>query len=384
MKAINVNKAPVVLGGSATVTLPKPAWPVVDERDVERVARVVQSGVWSWTGPEEMAFCKEYARFVGTRHCVGLANGTVTLQCALQAVGVVPGDEVVVPALTWVATMQAALDIGADVVLADIDPETLCISPGAIEKALTRRTKAIVPVHLYGCMCDMDAIMKIARRRKLKVVEDGAGGIGDVGSFSFQQSKILTSGEGGAVTCNDEEIYRTIFALKQVGWMPDPAIPFQPGVAPKLVSGHRYCHNYRITEMQAALLRGGLARLTRQTRLRETIARRPPRPASDASGLLRDDLSFRSGPGRGSDAGALSQGLGGRRNPFQYDLPASLSQSPDESVRRDQSASVPRSGPDPRLRPSPSAPYGDGNGADRTAAGAPAFVEFAKKDSSDS
>ncbi len=284
MKAINVVKAPAKLGGRKTVTLPEPKWPVVDERDVARVVRVVRSGNWSWTGPEEMAFCKEYAQFVGTRHCVGLANGTVTLQCALQAVGVVPGDEVIVPALTWVATMQAALDIGADVVLADIDPETLCISPAAIEKAVTRRTKAIVPVHLYGCMCDMDAIMKIARQRKLKVVEDaahqqgsqwrgqGAGGIGDVGSFSFQQSKILTSGEGGAVTCNDEDIYRTIFALKQVGWMPDPAVPFKPGVAPKLVSGNRYCHNYRITEMQAALLRGGLARLTRQTRLRETNA----------------------------------------------------------------------------------------------------------------
>jgi L-glutamine:2-deoxy-scyllo-inosose/3-amino-2,3-dideoxy-scyllo-inosose aminotransferase len=209
---------------------------------------------------------------VGSRHCLALANGTVTLQCALQAVGVVPGDEVIVPGLTWVATAQAAMDIGADVVLVDIDPRTLCIDPQAIRKAITPRTKAIVPVHLYGCMCDMDAIMEIASRHKLKVVEDvahqhgsrwrnrGAGAIGDAGSFSFQQSKVLTCGEGGAVTTNDDEVCRIVHALKQVGWGPDG----QPG--------NRYGHNYRITEMQAVLLRGGLTRLAEQTELRDENA----------------------------------------------------------------------------------------------------------------
>ncbi len=256
-------------GGKPAVTMKCPPWPVTGRQELAWMAEVVRSGKWSWLGKHETAFCREYAKFIGSRYCIGLANGTVTLQCALQAVGVKPGDEVIVPGLTWVATAQAALDIGANVVLVDIDPETLAIDPAAFERAITRKTKAVVPVHLYGCMCDMDAITSIARRHKLKVVEDvahqhgsrwrgkGAGAIGDAGSFSFQQSKVLTCGEGGAVTCNDQAVYETVFALKQVGWGPDgkPA--------------RRYGHNYRITEMQAVLLRGGLRRLTSQTELRD-------------------------------------------------------------------------------------------------------------------
>lgn len=259
-------------GGKPAVTTKCPVWPVSGSRELIWMEQVVRSGKWSWLGQHEMAFCKEYAKFIGSKYCVCLANGTVTIQCALQAVGVKPGDEVIVPGLTWVATAQAALDIGANVVLVDIDPETLCIDPAAIEKAITRKTKAIVPVHLYGCMCDMDAIMKIARKHKLKIVEDvahqhgsrwhnrGAGAIGDAGSFSFQQSKPLTCGEGGAVTCNDKAVYETVFALKQVGWGPD------------MKPANRYGHNYRMTEMQAVLLRGGLQRLAPQTALREDNA----------------------------------------------------------------------------------------------------------------
>lgn len=231
---------------------------------------VVRSGQWSWMGPHERAFCQEYAAFIGTPYCACLANGTVTLQCALQAVGVQPGDEVILPGLTWVATLQAALDIGANAVVVDIDPESYCLDPEAVEAAITPRTKAIIPVHLYGCMCDMDALLDLARKYNLKVVEDvahqqgsrwrnvGAGALGDVGSYSFQQSKILTCGEGGAITCKDEEVYRTIFCLKHVGWSPDLATP-----------GNRYGHNYRFTEMQAVLLRGGLRRLPDQLRIRE-------------------------------------------------------------------------------------------------------------------
>ena len=273
-----------VFGGGSMVTIEAPSWPIRTEDDALRVADVVRSGHWSWIGDQERAFCEEYARFIGTRFCLCMANGTVTLQCALQAVGVVPGDEVVVPALTWVATAQAALDIGANVVLVDIDPRTLCMDPDAFEAAITPRTKAVVPVHLYGCMCDMDAVMRIARKHDVKVVEDtahqhgsrwreqSAGAIGHVGSFSFQQSKILTSGEGGAITCRDDEIYRTCFALKQVGWCPDPAVPLTRDTPPQLARAGRYGHNYRITEMQAALLRGGLARLEEQNRRREENA----------------------------------------------------------------------------------------------------------------
>lgn len=274
-----------IRGGAPAVTHQAPAWPVVSELEVAWMEAVVRSGNWSWVGPHETAFCNEFKGFIGSKYCLGLSNGTVTLQCALQAVGVEPGDEVIVPGLTWVATAQAAMDIGANVVLVDIDPETLAIDPASIEKAITPKTRAIVPVHLYGCMCDMDAIMDIAARHNLKVVEDvahqhgsrwrnrGAGAIGDAGSFSFQQSKVLTCGEGGAVTCNDEEVYRTVHCLKQVGWAPD------------MTPGNKYGHNYRMNEMQAVLLRGGLRRLTEQTRVREENA-----------ALIREGLTSLGGP----------------------------------------------------------------------------------------
>jgi len=261
-------------GGSPAVKKSAPRWPIAGDLEAAWMEAVVRSGKWSWLGPHEHAFCAEFAAFIGSRHCLCLANGTVTMQCALQAVGVRPGDEVIVPGLTWGATAQAALDIGANVVLVDIDPETLCIDPEAVEKAVTKKTKAILPVHLYGCMCDMDAIMRIAAKHQLKVVEDvahqhgsrwrnkGAGAIGDAGSFSFQQSKVLTCGEGGAVTCNDDEVYRVVHCMKQVG------------LAPDLQPGDMYGHNYRMTEMQAVLLRGGLTRLNDQTALREENAYR--------------------------------------------------------------------------------------------------------------
>ncbi|MBA3710365.1 MAG: DegT/DnrJ/EryC1/StrS family aminotransferase, partial [Planctomycetes bacterium] len=261
-------------GGAPAVNRSAPAWPIVGELEVSWMEAVVRSGAWSWNGPHETAFVKEFAQFIGAKHCLLLSNGTVTLQCALQAVGVVPGDEVIVPGLTWVATAQAAFDIGANVVFADIDPETLCLDPQAFERAITPRTKAVIPVHLYGAMCDMDAIMEISRRRGIKVVEDvahqhgsrwrnvGAGAIGDIGSFSMQQSKVLTCGEGGAITTNDSKVNDIVHCLKHVGHDAN------------MVAGNRYGHNYRGTEMQAVLLRGGLRRLAEQTCLREENAAR--------------------------------------------------------------------------------------------------------------
>lgn len=290
-------QALAVSGGKPAVQRRAPQWPVAGDWEAKEMAKVVRSGAWSWLGHHERQFSDDFARYIGTRHCLCLSNGTVTLQCALQAVGVVPGDEVIVPGLTWVATAQAALDIGANVVLVDIDPRTLCIDPGAIEAAITPRTKAIIPVHLYGCMCDMDAIAAIARKHKLKVVEDvahqhgsqwrgkRAGSLGDAGSFSFQQSKVLTCGEGGAITCDNQDVYLTCFALKQVGWMPDVSKPAEAGKAPPLIAGNRYGHNYRMTEMQAVLLRGGLSRLEEQTKRREESAAR-----------LREGLEKLGGP----------------------------------------------------------------------------------------
>ncbi len=296
MATIKKSSVPAVVGGPKAVTLPLPAWPVVGKRERQWMDDVVASGRWSWVGRHERRFCEDFADFIGSRYALALSNGTVTMQCALQALGVVPGDEVIVPGLTWVATAQAAMDIGANVVFADIDPETLGLDPAAFEAAITPRTRAVIPVHLFGCMCDMDAIMKIARRHKIKVLEDvahqhgsrwrdkGAGAIGHAGSFSFQQSKVLTSGEGGAVTTNRLEVYETVFALKQVGWA--PANPRQNLFEP-LVRANRYGHNYRMTEMQAVLLRGGLSRLPGQTERRERAAQQLREGLEKIGGPLR-------------------------------------------------------------------------------------------------
>jgi L-glutamine:2-deoxy-scyllo-inosose/3-amino-2,3-dideoxy-scyllo-inosose aminotransferase len=263
-------------GGSPAVTLKPYPWPIVGEQEVQWMEEVVRSGKWSWMGPHETAFTEDFRNFIGANYALCVSNGTVSIQCALQAVGVEPRDEVIVPGLTWVATAQAAMDIGAQVVLVDIDPETLCIDPQAVAAAITPRTRAIIPVQLYGCMCDMDALGELAKKHDLKIVEDvahqhgsrwkgiGAGAIGDAGSFSFQQSKVLPSGEGGAVTCREEAVYRTAFALKQVGWTPPP----------DMVPANHYGHNYRITEMQCVLLRGGLTRLADQTEKRDTNVQR--------------------------------------------------------------------------------------------------------------
>ncbi len=281
-----------ICGGEPAVTLEHEPWPTAGDIEAEWMDEVVRSGKWSWVGPHETAFCEEFARFIGSEHAMALSNGTVTIQTALQAVGVIPGDEVIVPGLTWVATMQAALDVGANVVLVDIDPETWGVDPEAVEAAITQKTRAIVPVHLYGCVVDMDAIMDIARRHDLRVVEDcahqhgsqwrgeGVGSIGDAGSFSFQQSKPLTSGEGGAITCNDDEIYRTAFALKHVGWAPS-----EDGEG--LEAAGVYAHNYRSTEMQCVLLRGGLTRIEEQTRIREENATRLAEGLERIGGPLR-------------------------------------------------------------------------------------------------
>ncbi|MCD6360131.1 MAG: DegT/DnrJ/EryC1/StrS family aminotransferase [Armatimonadetes bacterium] len=281
-----------ITGGSPAVTLEHSPWPVAGEQEVRWMEEVVRSGAWSWLGEHERAFCEEFADFIGTRYAMGLSNGTVTIQTALQAVGVQPGDEVIVPGLTWVATMQAALDVGADVVLVDIDPETWCIDPAAVEAAVSERTRAVIPVHIYGCMADMDGVMDVVQRHGLKVVEDvahqhgsrwrdrGAGSIGDAGSFSFQQSKVLTCGEGGAVTCSDEEVYRTAFAIKHVGWAP-------PTETEGLTPAGLYGHNYRMTEMQAVLLRGGLRRIEEQTRIREENAARLAEGLERIGGPLR-------------------------------------------------------------------------------------------------
>ena len=260
---------------------PWPKWPVWDENEEKGLLEVLRSGVWSYNGPKELEFNKAFAKFIGAEYAISAANGTVTLQLALEACGVGLGDEVIVPGLTWQATAGAVLDVNAVPVLVDVSQDNWCIDPAEVEKAITPRTKAIIPVHLYGCFADMDAIMEIARKHNLRVIEDSAhkhggerkgkkaGSIGDAGSFSFQLSKLMTAGEGGAVTTSDPQLFEKLDALRNCGRRPENQESADKGAGLYGSEGDLIqSGNYRITDFQAALLIESLKRLPEQNRIR--------------------------------------------------------------------------------------------------------------------
>jgi dTDP-4-amino-4,6-dideoxygalactose transaminase len=267
-------------GGTAVRTAPWPSWPVWDETEERALLEVLHSGQWGMiSGGKVREFEETWARFQGAKHCVCVVNGTAALEVALRALGVGPGDEVIVPPYTFVATPSAAILVGALPIFADIDPETYELDPAAVEAAITPRTKAIVPVHIGGCPPDMDGILGLAKQHDLKVLEDAqahgaewrghrVGALGNVGTFSFQASKNLNAGEGGAIVTNDEELYQRIWSLHNVGRV----------LSPEWRTSGWYQHeilgfNYRLTEFQAALLLAQFSRIEEQTARREKGAR---------------------------------------------------------------------------------------------------------------
>ena len=209
----------------------------------------------------EQEFEQEFAAYHGTKYAVFMANGTTTLECALTALGCGEGDEVIVPALTWMATALAATCVGAVPVFVDIEPTTLCMDPEKLEAAITPKTRAIIPVHAYGSTADLERILAIADRHGIPVIEDcahmqggfwngrGVGSWGKVGSFSFQQSKTLASGEGGICITNDKELADKIYLLKHIGY----ARGLKQGQGIQAPEG-MICHNYRATAFQAVIL----------------------------------------------------------------------------------------------------------------------------------
>ncbi len=265
-----INKL-AVNGGPKTVTRDFP-WPIFDETDVNAIIDVVRSGQWGNPDCADSvkSFEDEFAEFCGAKYALACVNGSVALRLALIACGVKPGDEVIITPYTFIATASIVLEANCVPVFADIDPRTYNIDPEQIEKAITKRTKAIIPVHFAGQACDMEKIMQIAKKHNLRVIEDAChghgaeykgrklGSIGDAGCFSFQSSKNLTSGEGGMIITNDEALYDMMNSLRNVG---------------RVKGGQWYEHhylgcNYRITQLQTALLRTQLKRLDKQTRIR--------------------------------------------------------------------------------------------------------------------
>ena len=235
-----------------------PHWPIAYPETEQRLLEIFRSGAWAGRKTYEQKLETEFAAFQKAEYSIWMCNGTTTLECALLALGIGPGDEVIVPGASWVATAQAPLYVGATPVIVDIEPDTLCLDPVQLEAAITPRTKAVIPVHLFSAVADMDKIMKIAQKYNLYVVEDsahahgalwrgkGAGSIGDVGSFSFQLSKLMTAGEGGCCTTNDFNLAERIFRLSHIG-----NSHWKPGTVPE---SDLNCHQYRFTEFQAAII----------------------------------------------------------------------------------------------------------------------------------
>ena len=252
-------------------------WPVFDEADIAAVTEIARSGEWAnpdCRGAVEKVE-KEFANFCGSRYALSCVNGSVALRLALIASGVRPGDEVIIPPYTFIATASIVIEANCVPVFVDIHPDTYNLDPDKIEGAITDKTRAIIPVHFAGLACDMDRIMAIARKHNLAVIEDAAhahggvykgkklGSIGHAGAFSFQSSKNLTSGEGGMVVTDDEALYDRMNSLRNVG---------------RVKGGQWYEHhylgcNYRITQFQAVLLSKQLARLEEQTRRRDENGR---------------------------------------------------------------------------------------------------------------
>ena len=289
-----------VEGGTPVRDTPFAPWPYYAPDEVEAAVRVLSSGkVNYWTGEEARLFEREYAAHVGCAHAVALANGTVALELALASLEIGPGDEVVVPSRTFIATASCAVMRGATPVIADVDPVSQNLTADTIRSVLSPRTKAIIPVHLAGWPCDMDPIMVLARERGLKVIEDCAqahgalykgrpvGSIGDAGAFSFCQDKIITTaGEGGMLVTNDQTLWSRAWSHKDHGKSYD-TIYHQPAPKPGLFNWihESFGTNGRMTELQAAIGRVQLGKLAQSRRDRQRNAAILSEAFSRAPGL---------------------------------------------------------------------------------------------------
>lgn len=260
-------------------------WPSFSTQESDAVARIIKSNrVNYWTGQEGRQFEQEFANWVGSEHAVALANGTLALDLALKALGIGPGDEVIVTPRTFIASISTVVNAGATPIFADVDRASGNISPDTIMPVISEKTRAIIPVHLAGWPADMNGILAIARPRAIRVIEDCAqahgasiggrmvGTFGDVGAWSFCQDKIMsTGGEGGMVTTSDKALWSTMWSFKDHGksWEAVYERDHPPGF--------RWLHesfgtNWRMLEMQAAIGRIQLSRMGEWTQRRTAIA----------------------------------------------------------------------------------------------------------------
>jgi dTDP-4-amino-4,6-dideoxygalactose transaminase len=263
-----------IKGGEPLRKRPWPKWPIFGAEEIEALKEVVESSVWGVGGKKVIEFEEKFASYQHARYGVAVTSGTTGLEIALKALGIKAGDEVIIPAYTFIATATAVIEVNALPVFADIDSSTYTLDPKSVEAAITDKTKAIIPVHIAGCPVDMDRILRVAKKNDLRIVEDACqawgaewkghrvGAIGDLGAFSFQSSKNVTSGEGGMIVTNDRQLYELCWSYHNCG---------------RTMGGAWYQHdllgaNYRMTEFQAAVLLVQLSRLDGHTKVRSENA----------------------------------------------------------------------------------------------------------------
>jgi len=262
-----------ITGGKALRKTQFTTWPMGTKKEAAALKDVLTSSKWGgqpFPGKHALAFAKKFAKIHTAKYAQCVNTGTVAIQAALKAIDIRPGDEVIAPAYTWEGTVGPVLLVNAVPVFVDIDPDTYCLDAKLIEKAITPKTKAILPVHLGMRFADMDEILRIAAKHNLKVIEDcahvhggmwrdkGAGSMGDLGAFSFQSSKLITSGEGGVVITNNLEYMERVQSYINAG---------------RASLTDKYHHriigfNYRMGEFQAAVLGPQLDRLPAQAKIR--------------------------------------------------------------------------------------------------------------------
>jgi dTDP-4-amino-4,6-dideoxygalactose transaminase len=265
-----------LLGGPKAKSKPFPVWPHYDDNEARALKEVLESRVWWRTpGTKTLEFERAFAQFHEARHGIAVTNGTAALEVTMAGLGITAGDEVILPDFTFVATASAVLFVNALPVLVDVDPETYCINPDLVEAAITPRTKAIIAVHMGGHPADLDRLKEIAASKGLALIEDSShahasewrgqriGTFGVAGTFSFQESKLMTAGEGGIIISNDDKFEVQARSVHDCGRMPGEWF----------YSHFIYGSNYRLSEWQGAVLHAQLGRLDEQTKRRHENAR---------------------------------------------------------------------------------------------------------------
>lgn len=277
-----------LLGGTQTKGKAFPHWPQYDETERELLLEVLDSRKWWRTeGTKTRQFEQDFAAYHQAKHGIAITNGTHAIEVTLAAIGIQPGDEVIVPDSTFVATASAVLFAGALPVLVDVEQDTYNLDPDAVEAAITEKTRAIIAVHMGGMAADLDRLLAIAERHNLILIEDSAhahgsewrgkkiGAIGRAGTFSFQSSKTITAGEGGMIISNDDAFERAARSTHDCGRLPGEWF----------YSHYSYGSNYRLSEWQGAILLAQLTRLEDQTARRDQNGRLLDQLLADVDGL---------------------------------------------------------------------------------------------------